>query len=1773
MAEDSVLKLKSKRKILRTTVSKILKKLETELGKEDISTSIIEENLDQLIMKSKSLTDLDAQIQHDLKVETDEFETEITSCIEYEEKIQLWQFRANKKLKELTKMTNSDNENSIFNETAKDSQNESNKFTRLPKLTISKFYGYYTRWTSFWNSFKVAIHDNESLTKIEKFNYLKSYLCGNAAHTIEGFCISEQNYDEAVEILKNRFGRKDIIINSHMQKLLNLTPVTKTSDILKLRKLCDTIETEIRSLKSLEVTPDKYSYMLIPAIMKTLPSEITLEFNRKTDSSSFFNVDKLIQFIRSELECRERNHLLLSTHKSENTSCAYKEKKGGKESITSSAYQLLAPVSENKTTNWCLFCNTSKHVTEKCESLTVDEKRNLLRKQGRCFLCLKSKHRMKECKSGVVCSRCKGKHNRSICFQAEKELKEKNDSVQDSHVLSTFSGNKIKTISLQTCCVTLRTNTQSVLIRALLDSGSMRSFVAKEIADKLKLPIIRSETLSVFTFGNKTPIRKTFNVVKIKLENKEISNSKIKIEVLVTEQISSSDLPPPNVNKHIIGKQLERLQLADSWDCKEKITLLIGADYYYDIVTGKLKRLDKHLVAAETLFGWSLLGYTKGTRCTSTAFNIVVEEDIISDQIKNFWELESLGIKPENESSDPLEDAIMEKFESEILYKNSRYKVRLPWKSDRKYELHNNKAVAVKRFEKLIKRFQNNPELFYSYQTVLQDYLQQNIIEPVPDTELKSQCETQITFYLPHREIIRSDRTTSKLRIVFDASSHEPGEISLNDCLYIGPNLYPDIFELLLAFRLHPVAFISDIKQAFLQIEVDEKDRDVTRFLFTENPFEDPQNFITYRFTRVLFGVNSSPFLLAATIKHHLKQYKKTYPATCEFLNDHIYVDDIIGGHQNVELAFNTSLECISIFRDASMILHKWHTNSQELRELWIKEGIECEESPQISEARNPPLKVLGVAWDNQNDSIYFDVKNLITFLSKQVNTKRFVLQAIGRIFDPVGLLSPFVLRIKIILQQIWVLALDWDDELPENLCSVWKKWCKEVSSLDEIGIPRYYFSAIGNSDVERIELHCFSDASKKAYGTVAYLRIISSNEQIFTVFVASKTRVAPLKPLTLPRLELMGALLSAKLGTSIVKVLKLQLSCFFWTDSKVTLFWIKDCAKKFKLFVKNRIQEIQNLTSPENWHYCPGKSNPADLASRGAKLHELKNNPIWFQGPEWLRMSSELWPRQNEEKPIVEEELEYRKNINDIYEFVCTAVEERLIDISKYSNLRKLLRITSWMKRFIGKIRKTNHLTGSLTTEELVDAENYWIRSEQERFYPKEIESLKKANKVEKKSSLYLFDPFLDQNGILRAGGRLEHSSLSHDEKHPAILSRNSWLTNLIVESTHVKMMHGGVATTLAEIRSRFWIPKGRQFVKKVINKCLICKKYSLKSADQTTSQLPEDRINETPPFYVCGVDFAGPIYVKNVEGNQKAYVALFTCATTRAIHLELVPNLSTDSFLMAFKRFTSRRGNCRVIYSDNAKTFKKGKKELENFSKLLSNEKFQDFLSNEKIEWKFIIDRGAWWGGFYERLVKSVKECARKILGKALLTSEELSTVLAQVEAVLNSRPLTYVYSDHKEPLPLKPVNFLIFEKKDSTLPITFKSIVKDGSTKNLDEQVRNSVKEEFDGFYERCITYLDLWENSFGNAEQFFWVSLTKTNSVNWENAETSAEMINSSFLDVPDMQISTDQLFDELMLAKYLQSNWEQWKQEETTRDVTTSSEKNDSGCLITSGRNT
>ncbi|GFS95503.1 integrase catalytic domain-containing protein [Trichonephila clavipes] len=480
-----------------------------------------------------------------------------------------------------------------------------------------------------------------------------------------------------------------------------------------------------------------------------------------------------------------------------------------------------------------------------------------------------------------------------------------------------------------------------------------------------------------------------------------------------------------------------------------------------------------------------------------------------------------------------------------------------------------------------------------------------------------------------------------------------------------------------------------DVKSAFLQIELDFRDRDFTRFFWTDNLNNEPY---VLNFTRVLFGLRPSPYLLAATLKHHFKKYREQYPHTFELLNSSIYVDDLICGQNDVPDALRTTLECLQIFSDAGMLLRKWRSNSKQLNLLWQQEGVKTESCETSAIDLRPPTKVLGLAWDPENDLIYFDPRDLLKFMSRRGESKRFILSVVGRLFDPIGILGPFVIKLKCLLQELWTQGVEWDSELPPKLRHKWQQW----------------------------------NASKSAYGTILYLRFVACNNEIETSFICSKSRVAPLKSLTLPRLELTAALLSARLAKQVSSCLKFDANIYYWTDSLISYYWIR------------------------------------------------------------------------------------------------------------------------------------------------------------------------------------------------------------------------------------------GVSATLTQLRKKYWIR----------------------------------------------IDLTGAILVKDNQGTRKSYVSLFTCAVTRAVHLELVSGMSTKCFLLALRRFLARR--------------------------------------DKGIHWKFIVERAPWWGGFYERLVKTIKDPLRKILGRALLTFEELSTILSEVEVIVNHLPLTNVENDPGEPEPLTPAHFLELGYGDSKYPIHFIELI---------------------------------------------------------------------------------------------------------------------------------
>ncbi|GFR28235.1 integrase catalytic domain-containing protein [Trichonephila clavata] len=1422
---------KRARSVSKSLVTKQINKLENEINNSADKTTVHEIYV-QLISKYEELSTLDKEVESLINIES--LEDEILTREDYRDKFIIWKIRAERYIGTVSSITFQNSvENQPQNVTPLNNTVSSvlTNQPRLPKLTLESFSGKdISSFPSFWARFKSAVDDNSNLNDVDKFSYLKSVVTSDAELAIRSLTLTPENYAKAVKILEDRFGRKELIVDYHMNRLLNLSPVRKSFDVIALRKLYDQLEINIKGLESLEIFPDSYSCFLFPIIMKAIPPDLALEYNKKHNEKQS-QVTDLTTYLRGEVESRERTEILLKPHGSHSYPNKYSERappiypqpnrKGQghsrfypshKSGVRASANELLSAAVSN-----CLFCSEDTHASDMCENLCVQEKRAKLIKKGRCFLCCYTCCHVKKCKK-EVCSYCKGRHARAICFKLENSLK------QNSHIdlekgkvdVKPTSSNSVLHnrggVLLQCVKAEVIGHISSDKIFCLFDNGSEKSFIKKNVSRRLGLKKVGSERLNIFSFGCKTPKKQTCSKVEVRLRN--ILNREVTvIEALEIEEISKATLSLPSPD---VWTEMETKGFRLTFNCREssencEISLLICSDFYWSL-THRIKRLDSSLVVVETSLGRSLQGKCdEQSDCTSVHL-IHSEEESISAELRRFWEIESLGIRyNDSVSFGNGDEEILSEFDKSVCFVDGRYRVSLPWKPGMREVLQNNKTVARKRFEGLVRRFKYDHELFCEYKDVIDNYVREGIVER---TSCDSLSDSQ-GFYLPHHAVIRSDKTTSRLRIVFDGSAHEDGHSSLNQSLYTGPNLHPNMLELLLRFRKNPVAFTADVKSAFLQIELDLRDREFTRFFWTDNLNNDPY---VLNFTRVLFGLRPSPYLLAATLKHHFKKYKEQYPHTFDLLNSSIYFDDFICGRNDVPDALRTTLECLQIFSDASMLLRKWRTNSKQLDLLWQQEGVETEFSETSATDLKPPIK-------------------------------RFNLSVVGRIFDPIGILGPFVIKLKCLLQDLWTLGVDWDSELPPKLRHKWQQWSSEAEGLNEIKIPRFYLGDV-DQELSSVDIHCFSDASKSAYGTILYLRFVTCNNKIETSFICSKSRVAPLKSLTLPRLELTAALLSARLAKQVSSCLKFNANTYYWTDSLISYYWIRGDSSAFKPYIKNRVQEIQLLSDPSQWGHCTGKDNPSDLISRGTSAVKLAQNELWWHRPPWLKLTPDHWPNRHRDILVSElcsEELEYRSSVH----VAVTQQRESLVDINRFSSLKKLLKVTAWVFRFVNNARIVNKsMNFYITADEIQNAEYFWLKYVQYEFYSAEILTLKRNEQLRCSSEIKSLVPYLGEDNLLRITGRLLEADLCFGEKHPVILPRHCKFTELLVIREHERIGHCGVSATLTQLRKNYWMPKGRQLVKTIIRICLICKKYNAKPADQLSGQLPRDRITQSPPF-----------------------------------------------------------------------------------------------------------------------------------------------------------------------------------------------------------------------------------------------------------------------------------------------------------------------------------
>jgi hypothetical protein len=617
-------------------------------------------------------------------------------------------------------------------------------------------------------------------------------------------------------------------------------------------------------------------------------------------------------------------------------------------------------------------------------------------------------------------------------------------------------------------------------------------------------------------------------------------------------------------------------------------------------------------------------------------------------------------------------------------------------------------------------------------------------------------------------------------------------------------------------------------------------------------------------------------------------------------------------------------------------------------------------------------------------------------------------------------MVSPYVLTAKHLFQQICRRNANWDDALNDGEAKIFTKWLSQLNSAKSLAIER----PIGTG--KRAEMHHFCDASEFAYAAVSYLRIIESN-QVHVSFLFAKSRLAPIKKLTIPKLELTSAVLATKHDEMLRKELRIPLKdSTFWTDSTITLHCLENTEKRFGVFVANRLSTIHELTGIDQWHWCPTKENPADDATRGLRPDQFKR---WLNGPQILREMKIIYPSP-EKADELQNELE-DQNIFQATEPDQTKCEEL---IHRYSSFYRLSRAVAFLRRFIDYVRGSG-MKSKISVDEIESARNAIVRLVQKSKYHDEITSLQEGKAISKSSPIFKLEPWIDKEGIVRVSAR----SAKHVKQ--ILLPATHHVTKLIAREYHERSMHSGCEYVLSQIRQMYWIPSARQCIKAIQRNCKTCLRYCSKPHSQRMADLVEDQLaSEHSPFENTGVDCFGPFLVKRGRSTEKRYGCVFTCLTMRAVHLEALNSMEADAFMNALMRFSARRGTPRRIRCDNGTNFRGACNEMQTSIDEF-NRKVDQQLKQHGIEWKFNTPHASHQGGAWERIIRSIRRVMQTILKDTVLDDERLLTVFCEVEQIINSRPLTPNPDDVTDEEALTPNHLLMMKRGGSAPPGDFK------------------------------------------------------------------------------------------------------------------------------------
>lgn len=1578
------------------------------------------------------------------------------------------------------------------------------KMMTLPPLDIPTFSGDPLDYNTFVSAFEHGVESRTESPK-DRLYFLEQFTNGQPKELIKS-CLHmkpDVGYHKAKQLLKEHFGNDYKVAVAYMNKVSNWAPI-KPEDAealnafsLFLTACCNTMA-EVSYMEELDnVASLKAIVAKLPYKLRERWRSVVCGMQERGDRRVKFN--DLVEFINKQAKIAL--HPVFGDIKDSTTAKPFTIKQNSnkdqkrvvmKKSFTTSAIPLDIQEKDTKTmenTNYvkptpqaCLFCNGG-HIIDLCgkfKGKPHNEKLEFLKGKGLCFSCLKQGHMSKLCKRKVSCEVCSLAHHTLLHIKkrdtdADTEKKTKNSESQT--ILSAFvcaesedcgptgAGEDDCTLAIVPVQVKAKKGSVVVQTYAFLDPGSSATFCTETLMDKLKIT------------GRKTDI-----LLKTMNEEKPVCTHVVSgLEVSSLSGDDFIDLPDVFTQRTIpVGKENIPLQKdLEKWPYLKEVKLprietdiglLIGANVPkamepWEVVSS----VGNGPYAVRTKLGWTVNGPLRETGCHADKRNPAKANAnrISVSRLENLWLQQFMVDFPEGRKHDEVEMSredhqFMDMAMESAKLMDGHYTICLPLKN-RLVNMPNNRSVAEQRARNLRLKFLRNDCFRQEYTDFMEDLLKKGYAVQLSNDELAHK-EGKV-WYIPHHAVYHPVK--QKLRVVFDCAASYQGT-SLNDQLLQGPDLTSSLIGVVIRFRQEPVAIMADVEAMFHQVKVPDGDSDLLRFLWWTGG-DCNQALTEHKMTVHLFGATSSPscanFALRKCAEDQSRQFRAEVVQT---VLQNFYVDDCLKSVATEEAAISMCQDLMKICANGGFRLNKWVSNRRKVLDSIPKSELAAEmKSLDLDHGKLPLERALGLNWCVESDTFRFKIN-----IKDRPFTRRGLLSVIGSVYDPLGILAPAVLPAKIILQELCRLKIGWDDDLPEHIKRRWTDWLTSLPALEHFSVARCFKPKDFGNDVFA-QLHHFADASEDAYGSVSYLLMRNTSNETQCAFMMGKSRVAPLRPPTIPRLELTAATVAIRMDSVLRRELQLNLAeSVFWTDSTVVLQYLRNETTRFRTFVANRVAAILKGSDVEQWKHISTDKNPADCASRGQRVDEFMKNRTWVSGPDFLRSPVEFWPNTPLNCPeITSGDPEIKKaTVNKIEVEENVAPFKRLINY--FSSWTKLKRAVAWflkLKALLWSLcqkRKelcvtsvensfdndrqlrqsqidsfrTSFKPTQISVEDLNQAELDIIRFCQKEKFSEEVSALHKGQSVKRNSHLYKLNPVL-QEDLLRVGGRLSWAAMPEIAKQPIILSRDFHISDLVLQQIHEETGHGGRNHMLSELRQKFWIPSANTAIRKIIAKCVTCRRLHGRVGKQLMADLPQERVlPDDPPFTRVGVDYFGPFEVRRGRTILKRYGVIFTCLAVRAVHIELASSLDTDSCINAIRRFIARRGQVKAIRSDNGTNFVAANRELKEAIADWNTSPFQHLFQQHGIKWTFNPPTASHHGGAWERLIRSIRKVLNSTVREQVLEEECLHTVLCEAESIINSRPITRASSDPNDLEALTPNHLLLLKTKPSLPPGLF-------------------------------------------------------------------------------------------------------------------------------------